>query len=112
MRAYMGYSAIMGPREMACLIFARTAREARPLAAREVDTEFIDVRVTWLRDSPWLFEQADPGKLSRGEAHVIGCPTSCAWCNLWGMELTDGVCEECQPDEDEARAKMKEAPDA
>jgi hypothetical protein len=97
------YSAHDGaPEEVALLIFAHTARKARPLAWRALrnlngDCDYTDIRVRWLRDAEHLERHdADPAKLARREAHVVDAPTACDDCGLWGEPIDeDGLCSPC-----------------
>jgi hypothetical protein len=99
LNAYMGYSRSCGSEEGACLIFAQTARKAKPLAY-EILTgwhgiDWTDVAVKRLNE-PHLFAEADPQKLADGIAHAIECPKTCNRCEIWGKELnSDGLCEDC-----------------
>ena len=97
------YSAHDGaPEEVALLIFAHTARKARPLAWRALrnlngDCDYTDIRVRWLRDAAHLIQiDADAEKIARGEAHVVDNPTTCVDCLCWGDLIDDsGLCSEC-----------------
>lgn len=100
LKAYMGYSEITGSREAAVLVFAHTVKEARKLAfdvlrGWGVTDEWIDVRASWLKTRNFLFEQANQELLKAETPHVIDDPICCKGCDLWGMELKDGLCENC-----------------
>ena len=99
MKTYMAYA---GESEAgAVLVFAHNIKEAKRIGFPAVsswcpDAEYIDMRVSWLKDCNWLFEQADKAKLDAGIPHVIEDPISCKDCEKWGMKLNeDGVCESC-----------------
>ena len=98
MRAYMAWSGVM-PEDGAVLVFAHTAQEARrtawPILESLYSGEWIYVRARWLRDVPWLIQQADEERWFGGVAHVIESPEACKCCGLWGDELEDGLCEDC-----------------
>lgn len=98
LNVYIGFSRQAGPSEGACLIFARTAREARPLAFGLIsgwyDNDYIDTGVRRLRDKPWLFLEADQEKLGAGIAHAVECPRTCPRCELWGTHPPDAACAE------------------
>lgn len=100
MRAYIGYDGPGGTGEGAVLIFANTAKEARRLGFGEIngwfDTEWIDMRVNWLKNLPNHLK-----KLDTGDVRVIDSPPSCPNCMLWGYVLVqDGkYCEYCFKDE-------------
>lgn len=97
---YMGYSG--DPGEGAVLVFAHSAREAKPLAfgclGAWFETDYIDTRVRRLRgDHAYLLTLADQDKLSAGAAHVIDDPPSCQSCNRWGTPLSaDMRCADCE----------------
>src|SRR5680860_190594 len=96
MKAYMGYSQISGQSEAAVLIFANNIREAKKIGWDSIlcdicDNEYIDIGITQMKNSPWLFEEMKSNK-----PHVIEDPESCNECGLWGYELTDRVCENCR----------------
>ena len=105
LKPYMGYSG--SPEEYgARLIFAHNAREAKKIGFGTVrewtESEWVDMRVKWLRKSPWLYNDADQGKLAKGEAHVIDHPTHCKICEEWGQELDcEGICSNCNNNEGE-----------
>ena len=99
MKAYMGYEKDASA-EGAVLIFANTAKEAKfvgyPYINDFFETEWIDMRVNWLKDKDFLFTQADAEKLKRNIAHVIDNPESCKGCMMWGYILNeDGYCPDC-----------------
>ena len=101
MKAYMGYMSDE-PNEGACLIFAHNAREAlklaRPIVIDWFMCDFIEVRVSWIRQAENLFKrEANKVKLERDEAHVIDSPTVCPSCELWTDSIDDtGYCEGCR----------------
>lgn len=97
MRAYMAWAG--EPEDGAVLVFAHTSREARRLAADEVQSwtrcDYIDVRVRWLRsDCAHLREQDGP--------HVVDNPPSCRDCERWYTEPLDenGRCQACAENAD------------
>jgi len=101
MRAYMGYSRSAGRGEGAVLIFADTVREARVLAWHSVlnemcDGEYLDVEVSWIRNSPWIF-----GEMLETSPHVVERPRVCSRCMTWGgSEIgEDGICDDCKEEE-------------
>ena len=100
LKPYMGYSAFAGEEEGAVLIFARTAREARKIgyqAASFITDEYIDFAVHFMRNSTFLYADADQAKLRNNIPHVIDQPTLCKCCEFWGMELdAAGLCENCR----------------
>lgn len=103
LNTYMGWVEGVGPEEGACLIFARTAREARkvawPILAGWWGGDcWTDTRTRRLRDMPWLDRDADPVKLAAGEPHAIECPTCCEHCGMWGLEEPPECCEDKEID--------------
>lgn len=99
MRTYM--ACCSEPIYGALLVFAHDLKEAKRLAYPAVqdwnrDMDYIDLYVTWLRNRPWLFKDADPAKLAADIGHVNEEPTGCSSCELWGAELdANGECPEC-----------------
>lgn len=104
MNAYMGFSRSLGAHEGAVLIFAHTAREAKKVGWYAVclffTMEFTDMAVRRLRDSDWLFLEANQDKLTNDIPHVIDNPHTCKCCELWGRAeiLDNGLCEDCNAD--------------
>lgn len=99
MRAYMVYSRLAGHQEWACLVFAKTAKEAKRVAYRSTCwfDEWIDVAVCWIKDNPKIFAQADKSKIADYVAHVIESPECCVRCHLWGSPLNDkNICRSCE----------------
>jgi len=102
LRAYMGYAG--DPAEGACLIFAHTAKEAKPLAFQCCDawfgSDYFAVRVRWLKGESemHLFSEADPEKLAAGIAHAIDDVPVCPQCETWGFKRVEGrdYCEGCE----------------
>ena len=99
LKPYMGYSIGLGASEGAILIFAFTAKEAKKIGYRAsiLTDEYIDFAVRLMRNSPYLFKDADQEKLKSGMPHVIDNPTSCRHCESWGSEIgDDGLCQDCR----------------
>lgn len=101
LKAYMGFSRSGGSAEAACLVFApdrKTAKRAthRVLEGWSTDHEYIDTAVREMRGKPYLFAEADPDKLERGEVHVIESPKTCPSCGQWGHVISAGQCEGCR----------------
>lgn len=99
MKAYMAYSRSAGSYEGAILIFANNAKEAKKLARQssvmsELTDDFLDVTVTWLKNSPYLFKQMP----TDDTPCVIDSPQTCSECGMWGMGDIgeDGVCDACK----------------
>ena len=92
LRAYMAYDC--RPEDCAILVFAFSARDARRLAwpylTGLMDTEWIDVRVKWLRGGCAHLRKSD-------EPHVIESPPTCKDCEQWHDEPLDddGLCDDC-----------------
>ncbi len=107
LKPYMGYSKEAGSENGACLVFAHTKTEAKKLAFTILKNwddaqEWIDVKVKWLKDEDYLYDQANQEKLRNGIAHVIESPTCCDSCNLWGKELDEkGLCEDCREEDND-----------
>jgi hypothetical protein len=101
----MGYDESVGSSEGAVLIFAHTAKEAKKVfwkaCGGEIVEEYIDARVVWLKDRPWLFLEIDLNKSAAAEAHVVVSPLSCARCETWGTSRIgdNGLCESCKDPE-------------
>lgn len=97
---YIGFAG--DPEQGAVLVFARNAREARPLAFRGVngwiDVDYTDIRVRRLREHlDYLYTLADADRLQAGRAHVLDDLPSCPSCETWGAPLTDDAraCARC-----------------
>jgi hypothetical protein len=82
------------PDEGAVLVFAPTARAAKPMGFRVLrgwfDVQWTEVRVKRLTDS-WLHSLA-----KSDQPHVVEDVTICENCLLWGGELVNGECEDCR----------------
>ena len=68
LRPYMAYSREMGAPECALLVFASTVKEAKKVAwnegaSGEVTDEFTDLAITYMKESGWLFADANQEKL-------------------------------------------------
>jgi len=96
MRAYSAFMA--GQQyEAACLVFARTAKEAKILAW-DIQCgwwdapEWTELRVRWIRDAgPEIWEQKQSD-----EPQVIESPISCEVCGQWGIVMHDDqICVDC-----------------
>ena len=100
MRAYMVYDRAAGSGEGACLVFAKTARDARKLAKPILggwfNTEWFDIAVKWQRDLPDHLQALDTG-----EEQAIESPPTCPNCDCWGGKfVSDGeVCTLCVDEE-------------
>ena len=109
MKAYMGFDNLGGASEGAILIFAHTAREAKKVAWNDhsfiqdiCDGDYINLRVTLMKDCDYIFKEANQDKLKANIPHVIESPTVCKDCELWGEELNEaGYCQGCQDDRDD-----------
>jgi len=95
----MGYSKSAGSYEGAILIFANNSKEAKKLARQssvisELAENFLDVTVTWLKNSPYLFKQMPIDDVPC----FVESPLTCSACGMWGMGDIgkDGVCEACK----------------
>ena len=101
MNIYMGFSRCNGSYEGAALIFAHSVREAKKVGWRECGNlftdEFTDFSVRLLKDSEWLYQEANQEKLRNDIAHTIDNPHSCKRCECWGQSeiLDNGLCEDC-----------------
>lgn len=113
LKIYMGYSHGAGSAEGAGLIFAHNSREAKKLAygiltswyGIEMDS-WIDTRTNLIRNSDFLYKEADQEKLANGIAHVIESPKICNRCEHWGYELDEsGICTDCRENEEEESAE-------
>ena len=100
MKMYMGYDDAAGSGEGAVLVFANDAKEAKNMAWEELqgwnfDTEYIDVRAKWLKESEYLRPFAE----SKGP-HVVNNPPTCDNCEMWGISELDkhGICSDCTQD--------------
>jgi len=100
MKIYMGYWSV-GKEAGACLIFANSSKQAKPLVYECLkgwleDTEWTQVRVNLIRNKPHLFEQANQELLKKNVPHYIESPRSCKKCGWWGEKLNEkGICESC-----------------
>jgi hypothetical protein len=100
LKMYQGHSGSAGPEEGAMLIFAHDRDEARMLCYDVLrgwfQSDWCDVRVRLLKNSPHLLEEADKEKYARDEAHVNDSPQTCKDCELWGTFIHEnGYCEDC-----------------
>ena len=99
MHPYIGYSG--DPSEGAALIFAHSAKQAKPLAFGMLsgwfDLDFTDVRVRRVRENEaYLLALANPEKLVTGTPHVIEDPPSCNLCLQWGSVIDENHhCARC-----------------
>lgn len=100
LRAYTAHDG--APEEVAVLVFAHSAAQARPLAFDALrgfngDSEYTDLRVRWIHNAEHLFaKDAHPEKLARGEAHVVDNLSTCSDCMQWGEPINDdGLCPGC-----------------
>lgn len=90
------------PQDGAFLVFAHTAKEARIVGweccgSLLVD-RYIDCRASLMRNSDYLFAEADQDKLIKDLPHVVLSPRCCDECHYWGKSAIghDGLCEECR----------------
>jgi hypothetical protein len=89
------------PEEGACLVFAHKVQEAKsvgwPIVSCWGCDSYIEVRATFLKDSSWLYDEANQDKLKAGVSHAIESPIACKGCEKWGYELNEkGYCECCE----------------
>lgn len=97
MKIYMAYDRQAGPSEAACLVFHRTAREARYLAWSEEMSgwgcEYIDATARRLTDHEHLREMYD----ADGLPLLITDPPTCPGCKTWGGKIDEAkkCCENC-----------------
>ena len=98
MRAYIVYSAGLGPEEGALLCFANTAKEAKKLSWSYHCCwcdGWLDHTVRWLRDEH-VFSLGNQELIAAGTPHVIDNPIGCESCGLWGYEVHEGgICSYC-----------------
>jgi hypothetical protein len=103
LRPYMVYSRGGGSEEGAMLVFAHTVKEAKKTAWNSntfihdiTDGEYIDMAVEFIKDSEYLFKEANQELLKSNTPHIIETPHCCKSCEKWGYELNeDGYCESC-----------------
>lgn len=104
LKPYMFFSRCSGSQEGAALVFAHTAREAKTVGWQYcsglIVDEFTDCAVRLLRDSEYLFQEANQEKLKLDKAHANDNPRTCSYCQLWGVGPigSDGMCEGCRGD--------------
>jgi hypothetical protein len=109
LKPYMVYSEDAGSSDGASLVFARTVREARVIGWRELNglytDDYLDFNARLIKDSEYLFDEADKEKLQKNEPHVIETPRGCERCEMWGMgKINDeGLCENCADEEQQKR---------
>lgn len=105
LKMYMGFDSEDGSEGGAVLIFAHNAKEARdighPYVADFFSTDWIHMRVRWLKHAEHLRAEGVKEKLDNDIPHVIDSPRICPNCELWGntpIKLKDGreVCEGCR----------------
>ena len=100
LKPYMYFSRHEGQQEAAVLIFAHTAKEAKKVAWKEIGDLFVydytDIGIRLLRNSDYLFDNADPKLVASDTPHAIDSPKGCEQCELWGDELVDGRCQSCR----------------
>lgn len=105
LKPYMGY-VLDEPCEGAILIFASNSREAKkvgwgiPSFIHDMANSYIDFRVRFLKDSPYLFKYGNQEKLRADISHIIETPVTCKGCDLWGEDFNkEGFCQSCWEDE-------------
>jgi len=102
MKPYMIFSRCLGSEEGAMLVFANSAQEARITGWKSdgsmLTDEYIDLGARLMKNSNWLFLEADKEKFSNGIPHVVWNPRYCERCELWGQSEIgeDGLCDECR----------------
>jgi len=95
---YMAFDRQAGSEEGACLVFAKTVKDARKLAYPIIHdwlgTEYIDIAARRLRNKQFLYEEAR----YENKAHVIESPKTCNMCGFWGNSEIgeDGYCNDCR----------------
>jgi hypothetical protein len=104
LNTYMAYSRGAGPEEGAVLVFAHSVQEARTVGWKafgsDLTDDYLDFAATRIRNSPWLYDEANAIKLANDEPHVIDSPKDCQECEQWGQSPIgiDGLCDECRWD--------------
>ena len=107
LKMYTGYWREAGSSEGACLIFAHNYKEAKKLAFGVLsdwssDTEWIDIGVNLIKNSDYLYKEANQELLKNNISHSIESPKSCNRCEQWGYEIDDeGICSDCREYEDD-----------
>lgn len=94
---YMGFSRGIGSEEGALLIFAFCAKQARqlgwPLVSCWTNGEWLDMAVRRIWDNTeWLRNKY----LKSNKPCVIESPDVCPHCNVWGGEVYEDRCSECE----------------
>lgn len=96
--AYVAWDEMVGPRELAILVFAHTAKDARrmayPVLCDFMDTHFLDVRVKRSKD--------DAAHLRKKEVpHIVDSPPVCERCEYWYTSplSADGLCDDCEDEQ-------------
>jgi len=97
----MIYSRYAGSSEGVALVFAHSVKEARKIGYAGIGSDltggqYIDLAATIMKDSPWIFGEADDEKFYKNIPHVIDSPRCCTSCEMWGLELADGLCQNCR----------------
>jgi hypothetical protein len=107
LKPYMVYSRFLTAQEGALLVFAHSFKEARVVGWRSMGKEltdsYLDFTAAILRNSDWLFSEADQEKLLKDIPHLIWNMKSCSQCEEWGhSEIgADGLCNDCREGETE-----------
>jgi hypothetical protein len=106
LRPYMAYSRRLESHDGgAVLVFAHSVREAKKVVWNQsgiideiTGNDFTDLAVRYLRNSEYLYEEADQAKLVAGIPHVVDDPTYCKNCELWGVGPLgeNGICKDCE----------------
>lgn len=105
LKPYMGFDRNYGSENGACLIFAHSIKEAKPLAFGIVSMwcgiDYIDTGCNLIKGVA-VFQYADQEKLKNNIPHVIESPPVCKFCNLWsGDGLNENeLCPDCAASED------------
>ena len=99
MKAYMAHDGC--PEDGATLVFAHNVKEAKRVGWPVVQSwnpgaEYLELRAVWMKDRPWLLDEANKELLEVDKAHAIDDPRTCSNCELWGNKLNaDGICDSC-----------------
>lgn len=104
LKTYMFFSRCSGSWEGAALVFAHTAQEAKKIGWQYcwglIVDEYTDCAVRLIRNSEYLYQEANQEKLKNDEAHANDQPRTCSYCTYWGVGPIgpDGLCDGCRCD--------------
>ncbi len=106
LKPYIAFSGALGARDGgAVLVLAHNAREAKAVVWGECSVihditgdDYTDLRVLWMRQSEYLYDDANKEKLLNNIPHAVDDATYCKECECWGRSRIgeDKLCDFCR----------------